>query len=96
MVKLSEAAARDIEDILERSIEEFGVRQAETCYAALSQCRELLAANPEMGSAAQDIRPRYRRFPHERHVIFYTLDPDGPLVVRILHQRMDIAKNFAR
>ncbi|MHB1512236.1 MAG: type II toxin-antitoxin system RelE/ParE family toxin [Acidiferrobacter sp.] len=96
MVKLSEAAARDIEDILERSIEEFGVRQAETYYIALSRCLELLAANPEMGSAAEDIRPGYRRFPHERHVIFYTVGSDGLLVVRILHQRMDMAKNFAR
>ena len=72
----------------------FDKRRPITSYIALSRCLELLAANPEMGGAAQDIRPGYRCLPHERHVIFYTADPDGPLVVRTLHQRMDITKGF--
>lgn len=47
-----------------------------------------------MGSAAEDIRPGYRRFPHKSHVIFYTIRTDNLLVVRILHQRMDAIRNI--
>lgn len=88
-VKLSEAAARDLEEILEQSFVEFGVRRTETYYASLTRCLDLLGGNPEMGSGAEDIRPGYRRFPHESHVIFYTIRTEDLLVVRILHQRMD-------
>lgn len=42
-----------------------------------------------MGTMAEDIRPGYRRFPHESHVIFYTLDAEGVFIVRMLHQHMD-------
>ncbi len=93
-VSLSKAAARDIEDILEHSLVEFGVHQAETYYASLTHCLELLGGNPEMGSAAEDIRPGYRRFPYESHIIFYTIRPEDILVVRILHQRMDVIRNI--
>jgi len=47
-----------------------------------------------MGSAADDIRPGYRRFPHESHVIFYMVDAEDILIVRILHKRMDALRNF--
>jgi toxin ParE1/3/4 len=92
--KLSEAAARDIDEILEQSLVEFGVRQMETYYTLLMRRLELLGGNPAIGSVAEDIRPGYRRFPHESHVIFYTIRTEDVLVVRILHQRMDAIRNI--
>lgn len=89
MYKLSEAAASDIEDILDKSLVAFGTLQTEDYYAALKHCLALLGDNPEMGRTAEDIRPGYRRFPHESHVIFYTMDTDGVFIVRILHKHMD-------
>jgi toxin ParE1/3/4 len=94
MYKLSEAAASDIEDILDASLIDFGALQTETYYASLTQCLELLGDNPEMGSAADGIRPSYRRFPHESHVIFYTVDAEDIFIVRILHKRMDALRNI--
>ena len=93
-VKFSEAAAQDLEEILAQSLVEFGMHQAEIYYASLTHCLGLLGGNPEMGSAAEDIRPGYRRFPHKSHVIFYTFRTDNLLVVRILHQRMDAIRNI--
>ena len=92
--KLSGAAARDIDEILEQSLVEFGVCQTETYYTLLMHRLELLGGNPEIGSVAEDIRPGYRRFPHESHVIFYTIRTEDVLVVRILHQRMDAIRNI--
>lgn len=47
MYKLSEAAAEDIEDILTRSLLDFGLERTETYVQSLTQCLELLGDNPE-------------------------------------------------
>ncbi len=96
MVKLSEAAAQDIEQLLDQSILDFGLLQTEAYYNDLNQCLALLADNPEMGSSAEDVRAGYRRFPHESHVIFYTQHDDHILIVRILHHRMDTNLNIQK
>ena len=72
MYKLSEAAASDIEDFLDKSLVEFGALQTEAYYASLTQCLDLLGDNPEMGTAADDVRLGYRRFPHvkPRHLLY--------------------------
>jgi plasmid stabilization system protein ParE len=72
MVKLSEATASDIEEILSPSMLDFGLVQTETYFQSLTQCFELLGDNPEMSSAMDDIREGYRCFLHESHAIFYT------------------------
>jgi len=94
MVKLSAAAAHDIEELLDHSIADFGIHQTENYYDALTRCLVLLGENPELGYVADDIRSGYRRFPHESHVIFYTLEQNDVFVVRILHKRMDAVRNI--
>jgi toxin ParE1/3/4 len=94
MYELSDVAAKDIEQILNRSIVDFGLPQTELYYHSLKNCLGLLGENPNMGSIADDIRPGYRRFAHESHVIFYRDTGRGILIVRILHKRMDINKHI--
>lgn len=94
MYKLSEAAANDIEELLTRSMLDFGVTQTETYFQSLARCLELLGDNPEMGSAVDDIRPGYRCYLHQSHVIFYTGSQQDCLIVRILHKRMDAKRNL--
>ena len=90
MYALTEEADRDIENILDRSVIDFGLLQTELYYNSLKNCLELLDDNPDMGSVADDIQPGYRRFSLQSHVIFYRVSGDGILIVRILHKRMDI------
>ena len=94
MYKFSEAAARDIEDIFERSFIDFGLAQTEQYYFSLKNCLESLARNPEMGNSAEDIQPGYRRFPHLSHIIFYIQSDSDIFIVRILHKSMDISDHF--
>ncbi|NOZ09540.1 MAG: type II toxin-antitoxin system RelE/ParE family toxin [Gammaproteobacteria bacterium] len=96
MYELSEAAAKDIEQILQRSIVDFGLAQTEIYFHSLKTCLELLGENPGMGGGADDIRQGYRRFAHESHVIFYRASEQGILVVRILHKRMDANKHIEK
>lgn len=90
MYKLSEASARDIENILERSLLEFGQTQTEQYYQSLKNCLELLAGNPEVGNTADEIQSGYHRFPHQSHVIFYTISESDIFVALILHKSMDM------
>ena len=96
MYKLSEAAAHDIEQLLDQSILDFGLLQTEAYYHDLTHCLALLADNPEMGNSAEEIRSGYRRFPHASHVIFYTQQNDHILIIRILHKRMDVSRNIQK
>lgn len=75
----------DVENILERSLMDFGLTLTKQYYSSLENCLNLLASNPLMGNSADDIRPGYRRFPHRSHIIFYTIPDPHILIVRILH-----------
>ena len=94
MYKLSEAADGDIDDILTRSMLDFGLERTEIYFQSLTQCLELLGDNPEMGSAMDEVRQGYRCFLHESHAIFYTRHKQDILIVRILHKRMDANQNL--
>ena len=93
-IDLSAAAAKDIEAILDQSVAEFGLLRTEKYYESLKRCLELLSENPGMGTTADNVRPGYRRFSHESHVVFYRLFEGGILVVRVLHARMDVGRHF--
>jgi len=57
MYKLSEAAAHDIEQLLDQSILDFGLLQTEAYYHDLTHCLALLADNPEMEIAPKKSAP---------------------------------------
>ena len=93
--RLSNAAAQDIEDILEQSLAEIGLLQTKNYFNSLARCLKLLGNNPEIVRTAEEIRPGYRRFPHKGHLIFYK--PTGKnsiLVIRILHHHMDAIRRI--
>ncbi len=48
----------------------------------------MLADNPALGRASDDVCPGLRRMEHDRHVVSYREAAGGILVSRILHQRM--------
>jgi len=87
--QFTDEAAKDIEEILEYSVMNFGPEQAQHYFEALKECIDLLADNPRMGRSAEEILPDYLRFPFESHMIFYKIFSSSILVVRILHERMD-------
>jgi len=45
----------------------------------------LLADNPGLGTARDDLRPGLRRFVHGHYLIYYRAIPGGIEVVRVIH-----------
>jgi toxin ParE1/3/4 len=55
---------------------------------------KLLAREPGLGRARDELMPGLQSFPFERHTIFYHRVSSGIEVVRVLHSARDIAPLF--
>jgi toxin ParE1/3/4 len=66
----------------------WGEVQTDRYIHQLEDCCQLIADNPALGRACDEIRPGLRRNEEGKHVVFYRVDPGGILISRILHQRM--------
>jgi toxin ParE1/3/4 len=73
--------------------------QSETKATALIRTIErklrLLAGQPQMGRAREELRAGLHSFPVKPYVIFYQPLPDGILVVRVVHGRRDLDALFS-
>lgn len=92
--RLSKTAAADLNAIAEFTIQRFGVDQSRRYRDNLKHCFEQLADNPELGRRAEQLARGLKRFEHQSHIVFYTSDSDGLLIVRVLHSRMDVSGHF--
>jgi toxin ParE1/3/4 len=87
----SPSSRQDLADILEYiSRDKLGAalehveRIEEACW--------LLARQPELGTARDDLLPGLRVWPIVKHLVFYRPNEDGIEVVRILHGARDYGK----
>jgi toxin ParE1/3/4 len=94
--RFSPAAQDDLSAIWDDTVHHWGVAQAERYILGIREACEALADGHRKGSDADNIRSGYRKLPVGSHVLFFRVTDDGEIdVVRILHQRMDVAGHFA-
>ena len=102
-VRLTAAADRDLDDALWASIQSFGATQARLYEALILDALGDLGAGPSTprSRVRDDIAPGHRslhvarRGRHGSHVLVYRVGRPGVIeVVRILHERMDIARHL--
>lgn len=93
--RLRQAAARDLLELGRYTQRRWGAAQRRKYIAGLKARLELLADRPALGARRDDVATGYRSFREARHVIFYAERPDGIDIVRILHERMDVARHFS-
>ena len=91
-VRFRPAALTDLETIYDTTVEAWGMRQAEHYASQIRAAVDRLVDHPRSGHVYREVIPEreYRSIPSGRHLIFYTLDEDYIIVVRILHDRMDV------
>jgi len=92
--QLSRLARLDLIDIADYTLDTWGVDQTLRYLDGLEACFNRLAETPRIGRQCDRIRPGYRRFEHERHVILYRPDTHGIFIGRILHQAMLPSKHL--
>lgn len=80
-------ADADIIDIYVHGALAFGREQAERYHRGLVETFELLSENPRLARERTEFAPAVRIHPYEAHLIIYTIEDDGLLIVRVLHGR---------
>lgn len=92
---LSPAAQADLSEIWDYSAQNWGMEQADRYVLGIQDACEALAAGRKRGRPIDEIRPGYRKLAVQSHFLFYRVTDAGLIdVVRILHQRMDVAARF--
>ena len=87
-------AAADVSDIWDH-IAEDNIVAADRWVDQLDEKLRLLATQPSMGRARDELSRGLRSFPFGRYVIFYEPLDDGIDVVRVLHSARDIDAAFS-
>ena len=82
--RLSDKADEDLSRLYEYGILHYGQERADRYYNGLIERCEELAENPRLWQAVDHIRPGYRRSVYGRHSIYYRIDPDAIVIMRIL------------
>ena len=88
-IRWSLAARADLRAIYATSVELFGFSQADVYAASLKHAVERIGDFPKIGRYRDDVVPPARVIPHKAHVIFYDLEDDGVVVIRIRHAHED-------
>jgi toxin ParE1/3/4 len=86
----SNRAARDIEQIVMRSMEDFGELQTDKYVGGLEDILSILADTPEIGLSFlhDETKTEYHRYRYISHMVYYRKRESDIFIVRILHIKM--------
>ncbi len=87
-------ADSDLQEIYRYTKERWGLPQAKKYLHSLTESFEFLADNPQTGRPRDDIRKGYRSLHKSKHHIFYRVEGQNILIVRILHHSRDIERQI--
>lgn len=90
----SKRAERDLIDIYLTTAKEWGSAQADKYDAGLEKTVKLLTDSSTLGRNIDHIKVGCHRFEYERHIIFYRKRETDILIIRILHDRMDVERHL--
>lgn len=93
-VRLSRKARQDFIDILRYTGETWGEVQLEVYRDKIDDALQAVGHNPELGHKREDLPPTHRAYLVGAHVVVYRIEDQGIGVVRILHQRMRLARHL--
>ncbi|MGL6160626.1 type II toxin-antitoxin system RelE/ParE family toxin [Microbulbifer sp.] len=85
--RLSKRADEDFESIYLFGVQAFGLMQADAYAVGMQERFDQLAEQPPLYQAIDYVRPGYRRSVYGNHSIYYRMDGDGVLIVRILRNQ---------
>lgn len=92
-VTFSPAAISDLNDIWDYTAEEWGPDQADRYTDDIQDMCSSLARSERRGRTV-DVRDSYFKYAVGRHFVFFRMSGAGIVVVRILHQSMDVARHL--
>ena len=93
--RFTNEAVKDLEEIWSYTKQKWSLEQADRYYNLLIDEIEFISSNPLLGRSIDYIKEGYRSTKVKSHVVsFKQLENDLILIVRILHQSMDIEQRM--
>jgi toxin ParE1/3/4 len=86
------SARRDLAEIRDFSIERFGGKVAAVYLAGFRAAFRRILEFPEMGSVIPDAKVVTHLYVYRSHRIFYRVDKDAVLIVRVIHHSRDVVE----
>ena len=95
-IRFSSKAVDDLTSIWNYTYQTWSERQADEYYNMLvSSCKKVVSSAFRLAKSYGDIAENLYGFKAGHHLIFYTPLSDGDfLIVRILHERMDVKRHL--
>ena len=93
--RVSKAAETDIRQIARYTQNQWGAPQRRRYLAGLNDEFKALSLNPEMVAERREFDPPVRIRRYEKHLIVYVIEDSGIIIIRVLHQAMDIPAHLA-
>ncbi len=76
------------------SVDRFGRTVADAYLQGLRGCFDRLLDFPAIGRIYPGVTPEIRVLSYRRHRIFYRVEADQVVIVRVLHERRDIGEKL--
>lgn len=93
LVTFSPAAAADLDNIWDYTVEEWGADQADRYTDDIQDTCNNLARGEKRGRSV-DVRAGYLKHAVGKHFVFFRTTKAGIEVIRILHQSMDVGRHL--
>lgn len=93
-LELSRRAQTDLNDIRDYSVEHFGSTRAILYLDAIEQAFRRIVELPYIGVSQPGLSAESRSLPVGEHRVYYSIEPETILVVRVLHKAMDAARHL--
>ena len=94
--RLSAKSLEDLKSIGRFTLKSWGREKRNIYLSKLDESFHILADQPHLGIARDDIRKVYRVYDVGLHLIFYRQKSSGIEIIRILHDRMDVETHLRR
>ena len=91
---ITKKAVSDLEEIWLYTVEKWSVDQADRYYNLIFDEINFICKDINAGKSMEHVRKGYRASKVKSHLIFYRVQNNNVEVIRILHERMDIANRL--
>ena len=92
----SKEAENDLVEIYRYGFINYGENKADLYIKALKEKCQFIAVMPNLYPDRDEFNPPVKIHHHRKHLIIYVIENDAILIVRILHDRMDIQQHIEK
>lgn len=87
--EFTQTAEADLNDIVDFTLEQWGIQKTHQYIAGLEEMGQTLADNPDIGLNRDNLLDGLCSFPYESHVLYYFRQSHGISIIRVLHKTME-------